>query len=58
MEFLKMANYVNLLSVDANTKMVQSCPVALITLRLKIQGDEWDNSAFLEATKLFVEDVT
>ncbi|MCD7455888.1 hypothetical protein HAX54_030039 [Datura stramonium] len=37
MEFLKMASYVNLVSVDANTTMVQSCPVTIITLRLRIQ---------------------
>ncbi|MCD7455336.1 hypothetical protein HAX54_027877, partial [Datura stramonium] len=55
MEFLKMASYVNLVSVDANTTMVQSCPVTIITLRLRIQGGEWDKSAFLEATKRVLE---
>ncbi|KAK4343370.1 hypothetical protein RND71_036464 [Anisodus tanguticus] len=58
LEFLKMVNIVSLVSVEANTMMVQSFPVALITLRLSIQGDEWDESAFLEAAKRVVGDMT
>ncbi|XP_055801544.1 putative transcription factor bHLH041 [Solanum dulcamara] len=58
MEFLKLANYVNLVSIDANTTMVQSCPLTLITLRLRIQGDEWDESAFLGETRRVVGNVT
>lgn len=37
MEFLKVASYVNLMAIDANTTMVQSCPLTQITLRLRIQ---------------------
>lgn len=37
MKFLKMVNFVNLVAIDANTTLVQSCPVAVITLRLTIQ---------------------
>ncbi|PHU08180.1 Transcription factor TT8 [Capsicum chinense] len=58
MKFLKMVNFVNLVAIDANTTLVQSCPVAVITLRLTIQGDEWEESTFIEATKRVVEYTT
>uniref|UniRef100_A0A3Q7J397 BHLH domain-containing protein n=2 Tax=Solanum lycopersicum TaxID=4081 RepID=A0A3Q7J397_SOLLC len=58
MEFLKVASYVNLMAIDANTTMVHSCPLTRITLRLRTQGDEWDESTFLEATKKVIGDVT
>ncbi|XP_009621466.1 putative transcription factor bHLH041 [Nicotiana tomentosiformis] len=57
LEFLKMADNVSIGSVEANTRMVQSCPVTLVTLRLRIQGDEWDESAFLEAAKKVAGDM-
>ncbi|XP_059274534.1 putative transcription factor bHLH041 [Lycium ferocissimum] len=58
LEFLKMANNVSLVSEEANTMMVHSCPVTFITLRLRIQGDEWYESAFLESAKRVVGDMT
>nr|XP_016506510.1 PREDICTED: putative transcription factor bHLH041 [Nicotiana tabacum] len=58
LEFLKSDNNVNLESVAANTRsVVQSEPVTHITLRLRIEGREWDESSFEEAVKRVVDDL-
>ncbi|XP_060188318.1 putative transcription factor bHLH041 [Lycium barbarum] len=59
LEFLKTDNQVSLESVAANTRpMVQSAPVTThITLRIRIEGSEWDESAFEEAVKRVVGDL-
>ncbi|KAK4415694.1 putative transcription factor [Sesamum alatum] len=49
LEFLKQQRNVSLLSVESNTRMLESIPVHRIMLRLKIEGDEFDESAFQEA---------
>ncbi|KAK4337981.1 hypothetical protein RND71_042468 [Anisodus tanguticus] len=59
LEFLKTDNNVTLESVAANTRpMVQSAPsVTHITLRIRIEGSEWEESAFEEAVKRVVGDL-
>nr|WAK86111.1 transcription factor bHLH65 [Nothapodytes nimmoniana] len=57
LEFLKQVSNVSLTSVQANTRMVQSTVVNHARLRLKIEGSEWDESAFQEAVKRVVEDL-
>ncbi|GMP62842.1 hypothetical protein CsSME_00024791 [Camellia sinensis var. sinensis] len=51
LEFLKQVNNVNLMSVEADTRLVESTSLNRVTLRLKIEGGEWDQSAFQEAVK-------
>ncbi|OIT19503.1 PREDICTED: putative transcription factor bHLH041 [Nicotiana attenuata] len=58
LELLKSDNDVNLESVAANTRsVVQSEPVTHITLRLRIEGSDWDESSFQEAVKRIVDDL-
>ncbi|KAL7136766.1 hypothetical protein ABFS83_10G052900 [Erythranthe nasuta] len=58
MEFLKQQrNVITVLSVESNTRMFESVPVHGIVLRLKIEGDEFDESAFQEAVRRVVDDL-
>ncbi|KAL7095975.1 hypothetical protein ACP275_10G056500 [Erythranthe tilingii] len=58
MEFLKQQrNVISVLSVESNTRMFESVPVHWIVLRLKIEGDEFDESAFQEAVRRVVDDL-
>ncbi|KAK4396904.1 putative transcription factor [Sesamum angolense] len=57
LEFLKQQRNVSLLSVESNTRMLESIPVHRIMLRLKIEGDEFDESAFQEAVRRVVDDL-
>ncbi|KAL0374504.1 UNVERIFIED_CONTAM: putative transcription factor [Sesamum radiatum] len=57
LEFLKQQTNVSLLSVESNTRMLESIPVHGIMLRLKIEGDEFDESAFQEAVRRVVDDL-
>ncbi|KAL0410479.1 UNVERIFIED_CONTAM: putative transcription factor [Sesamum latifolium] len=57
LEFLKQQRNVSLLSVESNTRMLESIPVHGIMLRLKIEGDEFDESAFQEAVRRVVDDL-
>lgn len=53
LQFLKTHNHLTLDSVAANT----SSMLTRITLRIRIQGSEWDESAFEEAVKRVVGDL-
>ncbi|KAL0308482.1 UNVERIFIED_CONTAM: putative transcription factor [Sesamum radiatum] len=57
LEFLKQQRNVSLLSVESNTRMLESIPVHRIMLRLEIEGDEFDESAFQEAVRRVVDDL-
>ncbi|KAL8040323.1 hypothetical protein ABFX02_10G089900 [Erythranthe guttata] len=58
MEFLKQQrNVITVLSIESNTRMFESVPVHGIVLRLKIEGDEFDESAFQEAVRRVVDDL-
>ncbi|KAI3443622.1 hypothetical protein Pfo_000287 [Paulownia fortunei] len=57
LEFLKQQRNVSLLSVESNTRMLESIPVHGIMLRLKIEGDEFDESGFQEAVRRVVDDL-
>ncbi|KAG8376156.1 hypothetical protein BUALT_Bualt09G0033900 [Buddleja alternifolia] len=57
MEFLKKQRNVSLLSVESNTRMVESVQVHGIMLRVKIEGDEFDESGFQEAVRRVVDDL-
>ncbi|XP_006357705.1 putative transcription factor bHLH041 [Solanum tuberosum] len=55
LEFLKTQNDLTLESVAANTRPSM---VTHITLRIRIQGSEWDESGFEEAVKRVVDDLS
>ncbi|KAK6151960.1 hypothetical protein DH2020_014595 [Rehmannia glutinosa] len=57
--FLKQQRNISLLSVQSNTRMqVESnVPVHGLVLRLKIEGDEFDESGFQEAVRRVVDDL-
>ncbi|GFS43854.1 basic helix-loop-helix (bHLH) DNA-binding family protein [Actinidia rufa] len=57
MEFLKDAQNVSVTSMEADTRMVESNSINRMTLRLTIEGDGWDESAFQEAVRRVVADV-
>ncbi|XAR53445.1 hypothetical protein NMG60_11021999 [Bertholletia excelsa] len=54
LEFLKGVKDVKLISVEANTRVVDSVSINQMILGLKIEGDEWDESTFVEAVKRLV----
>ncbi|KAK6120409.1 hypothetical protein DH2020_045889 [Rehmannia glutinosa] len=56
MELLKQQRNVSLLSVESNTRMLESNPAHGIVMRLKIEGDGFDESGFQEAVKRVVDD--
>ncbi|PSS20801.1 Transcription factor bHLH041 like [Actinidia chinensis var. chinensis] len=57
MEFLKDAKNVSVTSMEADTRVVESNSINRVTLRLTIEGGEWDESAFQEAVRRVVADV-
>ncbi|KAI3447145.1 hypothetical protein Pfo_003810 [Paulownia fortunei] len=57
LEFLKQQRNVSVLSVQSNTRMVESTPVHGLVLRLKVEGDEFDESGFQEAVGRVVDDL-
>lgn len=58
LEFLKSVKNVSLMSMEADTQLAESTSIYRLTLRLNIQGSEWDESAFLEAVKRVVAELT
>ncbi|KAH7519217.1 hypothetical protein FEM48_Zijuj08G0012200 [Ziziphus jujuba var. spinosa] len=59
LEFLKRVNGIRLLSMEADSHITKSSPTIRVTLRLRVdQGNEWDESAFQEAVRRFVEDLS
>ncbi|XP_054806190.1 putative transcription factor bHLH041 [Prosopis cineraria] len=58
LEFLKSVQRVSLVSVDANTRIAQQgTAINEATLRLKIEGSEWDEAALTEAVRRMVADL-
>ncbi|KAF4371489.1 hypothetical protein F8388_002017 [Cannabis sativa] len=61
MEFLKSVNHVSLMSMEANTQLTQSnsttSSLHRLTLRLRIEGSEWEESTFEEAVRRVVADL-
>ncbi|XP_028751574.1 putative transcription factor bHLH041 [Neltuma alba] len=57
LEFLKGVQIVSLVSVEANTHIAQGAAVNEATLRLKIEGSEWDEAAFREAVRRVIADL-
>ncbi|XP_021668468.2 putative transcription factor bHLH041 isoform X2 [Hevea brasiliensis] len=57
LEFLNQVNNVNVMSVEANTRTTESRSMNRVILRLKIEGEEWDESAFQEAVRRVVADL-
>ncbi|KAL6974549.1 hypothetical protein U1Q18_028734 [Sarracenia purpurea var. burkii] len=57
MEFLKKVQNIGLMSVEADARVVESNFINLVRLRLKIERDEWDESAFQEAVWRVVADL-
>ncbi|PON84416.1 Basic helix-loop-helix transcription factor [Trema orientale] len=59
LEFLKTDENVSLMSMDANTHLTESSSTSLnrVTLRLRVEGSEWDESAFQEAVRRVVADL-
>ncbi|KAK2989659.1 hypothetical protein RJ640_021579 [Escallonia rubra] len=57
LEFLKQVENVTLVSLDAETQMVESNSMNRVTLRLQIEGVEWDETAFQEAVRRVVDDL-
>ncbi|XP_047945795.1 putative transcription factor bHLH041 [Salvia hispanica] len=55
-EFLRGQSGVSLTSVESNTRMLDSVSVHVVIIRLKIQGDEFDESGFREGVKRAVDD--
>ncbi|KAL9440901.1 hypothetical protein AB3S75_019557 [Citrus x aurantiifolia] len=58
LEFLKGDDNLSLISVEANTQIAaDSTSFNHVILRLRIQGNEWDESAFEEAVRRVVGDL-
>ncbi|CAH9053518.1 unnamed protein product [Cuscuta epithymum] len=51
LEFLNGVDNVRFISLQANTTVIQSTTLNHVVLRLRIEGDAWDMSAFQEAVK-------
>lgn len=55
LEFLKQDPNVSLVSMEANTHLTESSSsINRITLRLRVEGSDWDKSAFQEAVRRVV----
>ncbi|TYI71762.1 hypothetical protein E1A91_D07G012600v1 [Gossypium mustelinum] len=54
LEFLKLDRNVSLMSIEANTGVSEFGSVNLVSLRLRIQGDGWDESTFQEAVRRLI----
>ncbi|KAI8553473.1 hypothetical protein RHMOL_Rhmol05G0019000 [Rhododendron molle] len=57
LEFLRRVENASLLSVEADAQVVDSNPINIVRLRLRIEGGEWDESAFQEAVRRVVADM-
>ncbi|XP_050270206.1 putative transcription factor bHLH041 isoform X1 [Quercus robur] len=57
LEFLKQVKNVSLQSMETNTRIIESSSMNHIILRLRIEGPEWDESAFQEAVRRVVADL-
>ncbi|PKI49072.1 hypothetical protein CRG98_030524 [Punica granatum] len=57
LEFLRRLNNVHLMSMEADTCVAEAGVVTRVNLRLRIEGNEWDESAFQEAVRRVVADV-
>ncbi|KAF5748471.1 putative transcription factor bHLH [Tripterygium wilfordii] len=58
LEFLRQVRNVNVTSMEADTRLVETTPFNHVVLRLNIEeGSEWDESAFQEAVKRVVADL-
>ncbi|KAK6944812.1 Myc-type, basic helix-loop-helix (bHLH) domain [Dillenia turbinata] len=57
LRFLKQVNNISLVSMEAETQMRDSSPINHVILRLRIEGEEWDESAFVEAVRRAVADL-
>ncbi|KAJ7955905.1 Basic helix loop helix (BHLH) DNA-binding family protein [Quillaja saponaria] len=55
--FLKQDQSVNLISMDANTQLMESTSIHQVTFRLRIEGSEWEESVFQEAVRRVVADL-
>ncbi|XP_075516160.1 putative transcription factor bHLH041 isoform X2 [Primulina tabacum] len=58
LEFLKQQKNLSLLSIDSKARMAESDSVHVLVLRLRIEGDEFDESNFQEAVRKVVDDLT
>ncbi|XVE97977.1 hypothetical protein REPUB_Repub03eG0065400 [Reevesia pubescens] len=56
-EFLKVDRNVSLMSIEANTQITELGSVNHVNLRLRIEGNGWDESTFLEAVRRLVADL-
>ncbi|KAF7143025.1 hypothetical protein RHSIM_Rhsim05G0018600 [Rhododendron simsii] len=57
LEFLRRVENASLLSVEADAQVVDSNLINIVRLRLRIEGGEWDESAFQEAVRRVVADM-
>ncbi|KAL4295569.1 hypothetical protein GQ457_12G022330 [Hibiscus cannabinus] len=57
LEFLKLDTNVSLMSMEANTQISELGSVNHVNLRLRIEGNGWDESSFQEAVRRLVADL-
>ncbi|KAG8657047.1 hypothetical protein MANES_03G034700v8 [Manihot esculenta] len=57
LEFLNQVNNVNVIFIVASTRTTESRSANRVRLRLKIEGEEWEESAFQEAIRRVVADL-
>ncbi|OMO91674.1 hypothetical protein COLO4_18190 [Corchorus olitorius] len=57
LEFLKLDRSVSLMSIEANTNITESGSVNLVNLRLRIEGNGWDEATFQEAVRRLIADL-
>ncbi|KAK4432892.1 putative transcription factor [Sesamum alatum] len=57
LEFLNQQSNVRLLSVQSNTRLLESAPVHGLVLRLRVEGDEFEECGFQEAVRRVVDDL-
>ncbi|KAK8535398.1 hypothetical protein V6N13_081535 [Hibiscus sabdariffa] len=57
LEFLKLDRNVNLMSIEANTNVSEFGSVNLVNLRLRVEGNGWDESTFQEAVRRLITDL-
>ncbi|KAF5190857.1 basic helix-loop-helix (bHLH) DNA-binding family protein [Thalictrum thalictroides] len=55
--FFKLVNEVSLVSMNADTELLQTTSINQVIFRLRIKGGEWDEAAFKEAVTRIVADV-
>ncbi|KAL0337275.1 UNVERIFIED_CONTAM: putative transcription factor [Sesamum calycinum] len=57
LEFLNQQSNLRLLSMQSNTRLVESAPVHGLVLRLRVEGDEFEECGFQEAVRRVVDDL-